>query len=104
MHRTRLLLVLVASFALLFAACGEDPAPEYSDENREAFLASCTNLDEDDLIQTRLCQCGYEEAESSLDIERFLSIEEEMRDDPEAPLPEEIVELLAQCIIEEADL
>ncbi len=85
-------------------SCGVDEPTEYSDENREAFLAACTDADTDGLFQQRVCQCAYDEAEATLPFERFREIEAELLNSLEPALPEDFLDLLATCIIEEGDL
>lgn len=86
------------------ASCGVDEPTEYTDENREAFMAACTDADVDGLYQQRLCQCAYDEAEATLPFERFLEIDRELADAEEPVLPDDLLELLAACIVEEGDL
>lgn len=97
-----LLAGIVAS--LLVPSCGTEDPTEYSSENREAFLAACTDVDVDELFQQRLCLCAYEEAEASIPFERFREINEELGDADTATLPEDLLEVLASCVIEEGDL
>lgn len=85
-------------------SCGVDEPTEYSDENREAFMAACTDADIDGLYQQRVCQCAYDEAEATLSFERFREIEAALTDAEEPTLPEDLLDLLAVCIIEEGDL
>ncbi len=85
-------------------ACGADDPTEYSVENREAFLAACTDTGTDELYQQRVCQCVYDEAETSLPFERFREIEAELTDAEQPVLPDDILDLVAACIIEEGDL
>ena len=88
----------------MLVSCSVDEPTEYSDENREAFLAACTDTDTDGLYQQRVCQCAYDEAEATIPFERFREIEAELVDAEEPVLPDDLLDLLATCIIEEGDL
>ncbi len=85
-------------------SCGVDEPTEYSDENREAFMAACTDTATDGLYQQRVCQCAYDEAAATLPFERFREIEAALTDAEEPALPEDFLDILASCIIEEGDL
>ncbi len=90
--------------SLVVSGCGTDEATEYNSDNREAFLAACIDADVDGLYQQRLCLCAYEEAEASIPFERFREINEQLEDADTPALPEELLDVLASCIIEEGDL
>ena len=97
----------VASFCLLVvftAACGSEEPSVYGDDHRDAFLAACTDTDTDDLYQQRICRCAYDEAVASIPFERFEEINDELADADEPVLPEDVLDVLARCIIEEGDL
>jgi len=88
----------------LLAGCGTETPTEYGAENRESFLAACVDESVDGLFQQRICQCVYDEAEASVPFERFVEIEDQLRDDETAPLPDDLLDLVARCVIEEGDL
>ena len=94
----------VAFLVLGLTACGSDEPTEYSDASREAFLAACTDPETDSLLQQRICQCVYDEAEASIPFERFREINDELADLEEPGLPDDVLDVVAVCVIEEGDL
>lgn len=107
MHRgSRSMYSLLAVGLLTFgvSACGAETPTEYSAENRDAFMAACVDGPVDGIYQQRVCLCVYEEAETNIPFERFLEIEDQLTDVENPDLPEDLLELVAQCVIEEGDL
>lgn len=98
--------LIVSLFAVttLLAGCGEETPTDYSAENREAFLAACVDDSVDGLFPQRICQCVYDEAESTIAFERFAEIEEQLSGNETTPLPDDLLDLVAHCVIEEGDL
>jgi hypothetical protein len=94
----------LAAICLWGSACGADGPSEYSDENREAFLAACSDGESDGLYEQRVCRCAYDEAEATMSFERFREISDELAEAEEPALPEDMLDLLAGCVIEEGDL
>lgn len=105
-QRLRLSICVLAGIvaSLVLAACGGEGPTEYSADNRDAFLAACLDADVDGLYQQRLCLCAYEEVEASIPFERFREINEQLENVDTAALPEDLLEVLASCVIEEGDL
>lgn len=95
---------LIAGLGLVVAGCGTDTPSDYGAENREAFMAACVDGDTDGIFQQRVCQCVYDEAEATIPFERFVEIEDALTDDEEAALPDDLVDVVARCVIEEGDL
>ena len=98
------LLRLIVVAAAVTAACGTDAPTEYRAENQEAFMAACVDGPVDGIYQQRVCQCVYDEAEATMPFERFLEINDQLSDVDTAVLPEDLVDLVAACVIEEGDL
>ncbi len=94
--------VLVIAFAA--AACSPDEPTDYTAENSDGFFAACLQSPEDSFLQAKLCQCVFDNAVLEIPFDRFVEIDESLTLDPLAPLPEELTEIMAQCVIEEADL
>lgn len=90
--------------AALASGCGGEERTAFDDDNQAAFLAACTDQSADELVQQRVCLCVIEEAQRSISFARFEEINTLLATDPAAPLPDDIVELLARCVVEEADL
>lgn len=98
----RLVAVSVLVFAL--ASCGGEPPTEYSVDNQEAFMAACADAPVDGILQQRVCLCVYEQAEATIPFDRFLEINDQLQSVEEPVLPDDLLELVSQCVIEEGDL
>jgi hypothetical protein len=89
----------------LVAGCSEEEPQEFSGDNRSGFLAACIYPLEDTLLTSSICQCVYDESLVQVPFTRFAAIERELRDEEgDHELPEELVEIVVQCVIEEAEL
>ncbi len=89
----------------ILGACGSDvTATAYTDENRDAFLASCTVPGEDPTLIRDVCECTYDRIVVTIPFDEFAAIEERLQLDTLAPLPDEITELMADCFVEVAEL
>jgi len=96
--------MLVLASAVLFVACSAEQQTDYTVENRDAFLAACTDRETDTLLQQRVCQCVFDEAVQEIPFQRFDEIATVLGEDSAAPLPDELIALVARCVTEEADL
>jgi hypothetical protein len=86
-------------------ACGSDvEGDDYSGANRDAFVAACTSSEVDDRLIRDVCECTWDRIEGSLPYPRFAEIEEALRLDTLAPLPDEVTDLIAECFLSEAEL
>ena len=95
---------VVLAGALLGAACSSETPTEYSAENEEAFMAACVDPAADGIFQQRVCLCVYAEATETIPFERFLEINDALEDAEEAALPDDFLDVVARCAIEEGDL
>ncbi|MEM9562358.1 MAG: hypothetical protein AAGA93_07080 [Actinomycetota bacterium] len=101
---------LAAAAALLVAACSEDEPQDFTADNRTGFLAACTQPLDDSRTISAVCQCVFDETQAQLTFERFRSIDDELiaqADDEEIDdpsLPDDLAEIIAGCLIAEADL
>ncbi len=103
--RSSSLFWLILAVTLGVSACGStDDATEYSDENREAFLAACTTPGEDQRMIRDVCECTYEEIEANMAFADFVRMEESLAVDALAPLPDSVAAFMAECFVEEVDL
>lgn len=82
----RRLLLLVLSLAFFAAACTSEGLPaSYEDQDRRAekqFVAACEaalNDDEDPAT----CQCAFYTVAADKTFEKFLELDEQLKDDPE---------------------
>ena len=93
-------LVLVAVGA---AACADGQPTDFTADTREGFLAACSVPLDDSRLTSDICQCVFERTQEEISFERFTAIDEQLQD-PARPLPDEITDIIAECVIEEADL
>lgn len=100
----RRLIVSLAAGAALLAACADEPLADYSQEAKDDFLAGCVDPVSDELLTFRLCQCTFERLEEQVVFARLEEIEQLLLANPEAPLPDEVSEIMADCVLEEVEL
>jgi hypothetical protein len=94
-----LLLVL----PVLLAACGSDGPSDYSEETRSNVLTPCAT-DTDRPIVGDVCACAYRSIRTRIPYERFEEIDEQLRSSPDAPLPDDLLSVIADCVIEVGEL
>ncbi len=110
MHLTRLVVTTLAAAALLGATgCSEETQLDFVQDNADGFMAACTSTTDDTLLQTEICQCVIDTAQVRLRFSEFEAIEAtltvEVADgDPPPPLSPQIVEIVAECVIEVGEL
>ncbi len=102
--RTPWRLLALGILAAGLAACGTETPTEYSAENQEAFMAACVDGSVDGVYQQRVCRCVYDEAQETIPFERFLEINDALVDVETAVLPDDLLDVIARCVIEEGDL
>jgi hypothetical protein len=91
------------------AGCGGDPQVDFRQENTDGFMAACTTTPSDPLIDTEICQCVIDTAQVRLRFTTFAEFDAAMKapvadGDLPAPLPPEIVDIIADCVIEVGNL
>jgi hypothetical protein len=96
-------MLVVLGLSAVSVACGEGPPAAYTDRIRADLLAACTAEDDPPIVGD-ICACTYRHLRVSLPFERFREIDEELRLDPFAPLPDDVLTVLAECVIEVGDL
>lgn len=89
---------------MLLSACGGDTPEDYTIETRDNFLVACTDPLVDSILITELCECTFESAQSRLQFERFVDIERRFESNLNADLGIAMDDILADCILREADL
>lgn len=99
----------LAVIALGAAACAEEVQLDFEQQNADSFMAACTSATDDPLIQTQVCQCVIDTAEARLRFSEFETIEGGLEVEVEEgasapPMPPELVEIVAECVIEEGKL
>lgn len=101
MTRRLVVSALVLVGALGAVACGEEQAEV---DFTEDFLTACSDPLEDARLVGDICQCVFERSQRTIDIERWQTLDEELKANPDQGLPPELVELLADCIVDEGEL
>ncbi len=106
------------------AGCSNDLEPtDYAVENRTGFLTACARPLDDPRLLNDVCACAYDRIEAELRFEEFVDLDTELLTASQATtsdtatsdaraqpgtetdgLPEEIVQLIADCFVEEAGL
>ncbi len=99
-----MLAILLAS-VLFLAGCSDEPPLDYSQDTRDAFLTACVDPVADELLTFRLCQCTFDRLQQEVAFARLAEIEKLLADNPDtAPLPEEVAQIVADCIVDEVEL
>ena len=91
--------LLPAVLLVALAGCGSDAPSDYSDETRANLLAACSD-ETDRPIVGDVCTCTYRSIRTRVPYDRLEEIDQRLRGDAGAPLPDEVVDALADCIIE----
>lgn len=117
----RVAMAAVASLAMVLAGCGADQEPtDYAIENRNDFLVACARPLNDPRLLNDVCACAYDRIEMEYSFDDFVELDARLTADRQADaadlevsgadtstpsdLPAEIIEIVADCFIEEADL
>lgn len=96
---------VVAVVAVFGVGCGDEVVEtSYTELNRDAFMAACTDGSVDLRLVGDVCECTYDEIETNLALEDLIALEESLKLDSLSPLPESVAEILADCFVAEADL
>jgi ribosome maturation factor RimP len=96
---------IAACSLALAAGCGSEVVDaEYTEANRRAFLTACTESLEDTTLVRDVCECAYDEIRLVVPYAELIEIEESLEVDSLAPLPDRVVEIVADCFLAEADL
>lgn len=89
----------------LLVSCGAEPdLADYSFENRNAFMAACTDATTDDLVVRDVCECVFASVRRHYTVAELRSLEDTLRLDALADLPEEIIGFVADCFIQESEI
>ncbi|MGI9598405.1 MAG: hypothetical protein ACR2QK_19730 [Acidimicrobiales bacterium] len=89
---------------LLTAACGDDPPTDFTADTRTGFMAACSVPLDDSRLVSDICQCVFEQTQNEIPFTRFSATDRQLKEDPERVLSAEINGIIADCIIEEAEL
>jgi hypothetical protein len=65
----------------------------YTDTVETAFLSECQASSAGDGV----CQCAYDQFEATVPFDRFVEIDQQLNDDPDAR-PQELVDILDSCL------
>lgn len=83
---------------------GTEDNGEFGPANREAFLAACTDSAEDPLLVRDVCECTFDEIRVTFTVPELAALEESLKLDSLAPLPDAVAAVMADCFVAEADL
>ena len=96
--------VVVVLAAGILTACADETPTEFTDDNRSGFLAACSQPLEDTRLVNQICQCVFDETQSAIPFAEFSEIDAALIENPESNLPLEINQIIADCVVEEAEL
>ncbi|MEM7323021.1 MAG: hypothetical protein AAF531_08045 [Actinomycetota bacterium] len=102
--RTRGALLGSLLIAVLLVGCSEEDPTGFTVDNETGFLAACTAPLEDDRLVSDICQCVIQRTEAEIEFSRFSAIDADLLEAPDGELPQEITDIVAECVIEEGDL
>ena len=114
LHSTRSrLALLIAVVALALTACGSSNDPATWDEAvadgtsdtdypvRNNFIDACETANTDEGMSadqaSSYCECTFEGLMTNLDFEEFKQLDDDLRSDPESPLPDSVTEIFETC-------
>lgn len=95
---------LVVLGALGLAACAEEEPTEFGEDNRDGFAAACSQPLEDSRLVSDICQCVFDETTSNIVFSEFAALDTRLTENAELSLPIEVTDIIADCVLEEADL
>jgi hypothetical protein len=72
-----------------------ESASGYTPQIEENFLASCTGGE----VSDEICQCTYDKIEAEVPFDRFVEIDAELDENPDAQ-PPELVDIVDRCFAE----
>jgi hypothetical protein len=75
-----------------------EAAGGYTPQIEANFLASCTSGGQ---VSEEVCQCSFDKIEAEIPFERFMEIDAELNENPDAQ-PQELVDIVTECSLEEA--
>ena len=92
--------VAVSLLVATAGACSSGGPSEYGDNVQREFVASCVEQGGEDL--RNVCECTYDKISEQIPFERFEEIDQQIADQ-EADLPDDVIELITDCVIETTD-
>ncbi len=97
--------VALLAFSAASMGCADSvEATDYSDENRVAFVAACTDAEGDPRTIRDVCECAYEEISETMTFDEFVELDATLQLDALAPVPDSVAAILADCFLAETDL
>ncbi len=74
---------------------GGAPSGGYDAEVEANFIETCT----DQAGARDVCQCAYDGFEREIPFDRFQEVDDRLRDDPGADLPDDFVQIYTECVV-----
>ena len=101
--RQPLTLAVVCGLALL--GCGDaQELNDYSSLNRTAFVTACVDISTDSQLVRDVCECTWDAVEEGIPYDEVVRIDQNLRVDALASLPDPVARIMADCLIEESNL
>lgn len=94
----------MVAIGLLGAACSEEEPTDFSADNRSGFMAACSLPLDDSRLVSDICQCVFEETQDEIPFSQFAATDARLKETPERLLTDQITGIIADCVIEEAEL
>ena len=90
---------------LTLAGCGSEPEPlEYSEANRQAFMAACTDASVDSPNTAEVCGCVYNRVAQTFTVVELAEIDNGLLLDALTDIPDEVGGYIAECFIHYSEL
>lgn len=97
--------------AVLITSCSSSEATvDYDEQTRDGFMAACADSVEDSQLVSSVCDCVYLEVENTFSYAELAQLQTPVADTTDqdeeiaAPLADEITEIVADCVVDEATL
>lgn len=95
-------LLLVLTFAL--SACADEEPAEFTEGTKSGFMAACSDLVEDSRFVGEICECVFDRTQDEFSFSRFSAIDQGLVENPESPLSNQVVSIVADCVISTTEL
>jgi hypothetical protein len=100
MRRRIAFFACLLAFASVLAGCGDDEPDDYNADVEDEYLRLCEGQSADPEAGA-VCQCAYDKFVEEIPFDQFQTFFESLQDDPNTTLPDEIVNLHSDCVLEQ---